>query len=329
MNTFQVAAVVIGRNEGDRLERCLVSLQQSISKIVYVDSGSTDNSVARAKAMGIDVVELDMLIPFTAARARNEGVLFLRQTYPDLTYIQFVDGDCEVQTDWVSTALDFLNNNPDYAVACGRRRERFPDASNYNRLCDIEWDTPIGDAAACGGDALMRLSAFVSADGYRNELIAGEEPELCFRLRNSGWKIRRIDAEMTLHDAAMTKLSQWWNRAKRAGYAYASSWDLHMDSGENYKFKEIKSLFFWMAIMPIFILTLSFINTFFIFLIMIYPVQILRIVKNSYSRQNLAIKSAFLYGLSAMFAKLPQFIGVLKFYINKINGRNGVIIEYK
>ena len=37
----------------------------------------------------------------------------------------------------------------------------------------------------------MRVEAFEAVGGYRAQLIAGEEPELCVRLREIGWKIWR------------------------------------------------------------------------------------------------------------------------------------------
>ena len=92
--------VVIGRNEGERLKRCLQSISGFIDRVVYVDSGSTDDSVAFVKSLGADVVELDMATPFTAARARNEGSKKLLKRLPALDYLFFVDGDCEVVKDW-------------------------------------------------------------------------------------------------------------------------------------------------------------------------------------------------------------------------------------
>src|SRR5690606_15274149 len=107
---------------------------------VYVDSGSTDGSVAVARGMGVIVVELDMTKPFTAARARNAGLAKLLQDNPELGYVQFVDGDCVVQPDWLDEAFEFMQHHLHYAAVCGRRRERFPEKSIYNQLCDIEWD---------------------------------------------------------------------------------------------------------------------------------------------------------------------------------------------
>lgn len=240
-----MGVVVIGRNEGLRLERCLASLVGAAEQVVYVDSGSTDDSVQMAKALGVEVVELDMSIPFTAARARNEGFARLQHLLPAMRYVQFVDGDCEVVEGWLSRAQAFLDTRPEVAVVCGRRRERFPQRSIYNLLCDLEWDTPIGEAKACGGDALMRADAFAAASGFRADLIAGEEPELCVRLRANGWKVWRLAEEMTLHDAAMTRFGQWWRRTLRGGHAFAEGAFLHGAAPEKHWLRESRRAWFW------------------------------------------------------------------------------------
>jgi GT2 family glycosyltransferase len=207
----RIGAVAIGRNEGERLRVCLISLKGQVDTLVYVDSGSTDDSVAMAKEMGALVVELDRGVPFTAARARNVGFSTLREAAPDIELVQFVDGDCEVVAGWLERAEREILAEPELAVVCGRRRERYPNATVYNRLCDLEWASyPFGYAGACGGDALMRVAPVRQVGGYNPDIIAGEEPELCLRLRQRGWKILRVDAEMTLHDAAMTRFGQWW-----------------------------------------------------------------------------------------------------------------------
>ena len=219
----RAGAVVIGRNEGARLDVCLASVTAEFDQVVYVDSGSTDNSIARAEAYGVAVVALDPDTPFTAARARNAGFDALLHVLPALEFVQFIDGDCELQRGWCRAATAFLDGVPDAAVVCGRRRERHPGASVYNRLCDHEWDTPVGPAAFCGGDALMRVAVFVKAGGFCPTLIAGEEPDLCHRIRRDGWTVHRIDRDMTIHDAAMTRFAQWWQRNRRGGYACAEA----------------------------------------------------------------------------------------------------------
>ena len=120
-----IAAVAIGRNEGARLTRCLASLARQVSPIVYVDSGSDDESVAAARAAGAEVVELDLSIPFTAARARNAGLARVADLVPEGAFVQVLDGDCELDPGWIDTARAVLEAEPDLAVVCGRRRERF------------------------------------------------------------------------------------------------------------------------------------------------------------------------------------------------------------
>ena len=325
---LHIGAVVIGRNEGRRLITCLDSLLNRVGQIVYVDSGSSDNSLQEARARGVECISLDLSIPFTAARARNEGAALLIQKYSGIKYIQFIDGDCEVQPQWVYKAKCFLEDNVQYAVVCGRRRERYPENSIYNQLCEIEWNTPVGDALACGGDALIRVDAFNQVEGYRDDLIAGEEPEMCFRLRKQGWGIFRLDEEMTLHDAAITHFSQWWNRAKRAGYAYASSRALHGKSIEKFKVKEVRSIVAWGACFPILVVFLSFFHHVFLLLLCLYPMQILRLfVKCKPLNKSVGVR--FSYVSSILIAKFPQLIGLVQFVIDQYKGRAAQIIEYK
>lgn len=243
----EIGVVVIGRNEGQRLIECLASVKCITDSIVYVDSGSTDESIAVAQSIGALVVKLDLTQPFTAARARNEGVAALEASRPAVRFVQFVDGDCILVHEWISKAIAFLRQRADIAIVCGRRRERYPAASVYNRLLDLEWDTAIGEALACGGDALVRVQAFKAVGGFRPSLIAGEEPELCVRLREIGRKIWRLDEEMTTHDAAMSRFGQWWLRSVRGGHAHAEVSRLHKGSPFRIWARDTASTVFWVV----------------------------------------------------------------------------------
>jgi glycosyltransferase involved in cell wall biosynthesis len=213
-----VGVIIIARNEGERLKRCLHSIGPSTDAIVYVDSGSTDGSVAFATILGVDVVRLCGSAPFTMGRARNEGFTHLRQRYPSIQLVQFIDGDCELETDWIQTARGWMEDHPEVAVVCGRRREKFPRASIYNMLCEIEWNTPVGAARACGGDAMVRVDFFERVGMFDPTLIAGEEPELCARIRSAGGGVYRLSENMTRHDAALFTFNAWWRRMSRCGY---------------------------------------------------------------------------------------------------------------
>lgn len=324
--TTEIGVVVIGRNEGERLARCLASLISNADKVVYVDSGSTDGSVQLAHGLGVEVVALDMTQPFTAARARNEGFQCLQRLLPHITYVQFVDGDCEVAADWLTKARDFLDQHPAYAVVCGRRRERFPQHSIYNRLCDLEWDTPVGEAKACGGDALMRADAFAAVTGFRVDLIAGEEPELCVRLRAAGWKIWRLDAEMTLHDAAMTRFGQWWQRSLRAGHAFAEGAFLHGAAPELHWLRESRRAWLWGLGMPIAIVfACLLIGLPGLLLLFIYPLQVVRLAR----RGSRSARENWLQALFLVLGKFPEMLGQVKFLLSRIGAGKTTLIEYK
>ena len=321
-----VGVVVIGRNEGERLVRCLRSVTATAVPVVYVDSGSTDGSAEAALRCGAQVVSLDLAHPFTAARARNAGLRVLLDVGPSIEFVQFVDGDCEVDAGWLDEAAAFLRGHPDVAVVCGRRRERFPDASIYNRLCDMEWDTPTGPALASGGDAMMRTTALAQAGGFRDDLIAGEEPELGVRLRASGWKIWRLDAEMTLHDAAMTHFSQWWRRSARAGFAFAEGASLHGKPPARHWVREARSARIWAAAIPSAILAavLGF-GPLAALALLVYPLQIVRLAAGGVGPfSQRALRAAFL-----VLGKFPEAVGQCRFFAARLAGRRTGLIEYK
>ncbi|HSM81468.1 MAG TPA: glycosyltransferase [Nodosilinea sp.] len=328
----QIGVVTIGRNEGERLVRCLKSLQASVpagSPIVYVDSGSTDGSVAKAREMGVEVVELDMSVPFTMARGRNTGFRYLIEHFPALTYVQFVDGDCELCADWLDQAVAALTQDSDLAIVCGRRRERFPDASIYNRLADMEWNTPVGEAKACGGDMLARVAAIQAVGGYNPKLICGEEPEMCIRLRQKGWKIWRIDADMTLHDAAMTRFGQWWKRSIRGGWAVAEGNALYGQSPEAYMVKEAKSGWLWGAIIPAMAIALSWPTRGLSLLLLLgYPLLGWKIYRYRLGQGDVP-GHARLYAFLCTLSKFPQAVGQGRYWLTRWRRQPATLIEYK
>lgn len=328
----RIGVVTIGRNEGERLIRCLQSLIAQLPKdalIVYVDSGSTDGSIAVAESFGVHVINLDPSIPFTMARGRNAGFNYLIEHFKDVEYVQFIDGDCELIQGWIDKAIATLNSDEKLAVVCGRRHERFPNASVYNRLADMEWNTPIGEAKACGGDALMRVRAIQEVNGYNEALIGGEEPEMCLRLSQLGWKIQRIDADMTFHDAAMLKFSQWWKRSIRGGWAFESGAALHSASPEQFRVRESRSGWLWGLILPMIALGLAWPTSgLSLLLLAAYPVLMWRVYRYR-QRQGDVPSHARLYAFFCVLSKVPQVIGQLKYWLARWGGQQVTLIEYK
>jgi glycosyltransferase involved in cell wall biosynthesis len=319
-----LGVVIIGRNEGERLLACLRSVVAVGMPMVYVDSGSTDGSQAAAAALGATVVPLDMSLPFTAARARNAGYQALRQQHPSLTLVQFIDGDCILDRRWPAAALRFLAAHADVAAVAGRRREIHPDASLYNWICDLEWNTPIGETAAFGGDVIMRCAAFDEAGGYLDGLIAGEEPELCIRLRGKGWKLYRLDAEMTRHDAAITAFSQWWRRSKRGGFGMMQVVRLHAGSPEPLWRANIRRAVIFGGLVPLLLLAGFWFHPLWL-LVLLYPLQVMRVAWRQGAGQ---IRSWFYAGLLSL-SKFAEFSGIMKYWKDDLTGKQARLIEYK
>ncbi len=325
-----IGIVVIGRNEGSRLGRCFESFGRSIGPIVYVDSGSVDDSVDLAKRAGLDVVELDSSAPFSAARARNAGFERLVSAHPATDLVMFVDGDCEIQPGWFEAARAAFHAEPRLAAAAGRLRERFPRASIYNRLCDMEWHTPPGETASCGGVAVYRVRALLESGGFNPRIIAGEEPELCVRLRRGGWKIVRLGAEMALHDAAMMRFGQWWKRAVRAGHAYAEGAALHGRSAERHFVRESASAWLYGCAIPCVILGGTWmLGPWGLAPAAVYPLLFVKIAVGRRRSHGDAWSGALLYAAACVIAKPAECLGQIRYWVHRALQVEPRLLEHK
>ncbi len=329
----KVGAVVIGRNEGERLRRCLATVQEQVDDVVYVDSGSSDGSVAYARSLGIVVVELDRSTPFSAARARNEGAEALKSgaTRPD--YLQFVDGDCQLTPGWIEIAKSHLEARPELGIVAGWRAEVNPEGSVYNAMCDFEWHRPAGPAEVCDGTMMVRADAFYRQGGFNPKIIAAEDDEFCLRIRESGLGIERLPVEMCLHDVAMTRFSEWWRRAVRAGHGFAEVGALHP---QHFR-AERKRVWLFGCLLPLVGLVglvLVFVDRGAIGWLMValvlfaYLLSWIRTV-GGLRKAGLPIGKALHHGVFLLISKFPNLIGTLKYHRRRLSRQDAAIIEYK
>ncbi len=321
-----IGAVAIGRNEGERLVACLGSIVKAAIPAVYVDSGSTDGSVAAAKKLGVVVVTLDMSIPFTAARARNAGFAELMKRNPGLGFVQFVDGDCELVGGWIGAGAEYLKGHAQAGLVCGRRRERHPERSIYNMLADIEWDRPPGETESFGGDALFRVEAFQAVGGFNDRVICSEDDELSARLRKVGWGIRRIDRDMSIHDANMTRFSQWWRRSVRSGHGFAEVNRMHPEHFAGMPRRIVR----WSILVPLAAVLLAGLFNVWAGLVVLglYPLSFFKICLAK-CRDGLKWSVAAIYAASLVLVKFPNMIGMLTYYKRLWRNESFQIIEYK
>ncbi|MBX2814213.1 MAG: glycosyltransferase [Myxococcales bacterium] len=330
MDAPAFGVVVIGRNEGERLKLCLQSLIGAHVPIVYVDSGSTDGSQAFAESLKVEVLDLDMSVPFTAARARNAGVKHLVAGYPGIEYVQFVDGDCEIVDGWLEVANRHLGADPSLAAVCGRRSERFPENSLYNCACDLEWDTPIGEAMEFGGEVMMRVRAFQEVGGYNDEIIAAEDTDLAIRMRKQGWRIFRIEQPMSVHDAAILRFDQWWKRMVRGGHGTAENEDLHGDSPQFHRKGWARSTLFWGLAVPaggamlaIPTLGLSAVGA------TVGLGALFLKTERAALRDGRTPQEARAWAVNCTLGKVPEAVGHLRYWRNRVSNKRSKLIEYK
>ncbi|MGI9318737.1 MAG: glycosyltransferase [bacterium] len=328
---LSVGFVIIGRNEGDRLKKGVLAIKELWvnSPIVYVDSGSVDDSVSFAYSKNINVIELDLSVPFTAARARNAGFSLLTEKHPDLSFVQFVDGDCELLPGWIETAIETLQSTKLAAIVSGRRIEKFPEASIYNTIIDIEWNTPAGETIAVLGDMCVNVDVFAELGGFSENVIATEDDELCLRARLAGYKIYRIDAMMSKHDANIMSLNQWFRRAKRGGHGYANIFHLHGNGPDKYFRRELISVLVWGGVVPLAILcSLLFAPLLAGALFLMYVLFILRTSLRRLKKGD-PLKIAIVYGALIFTGKVPELAGAFQYWKNHLFSRKHLLIEYK
>ena len=326
-STDSVAVVAIGRNEGDRLKSCLRAAIANARTVVYVDSGSTDGSAEFARGLGCHMVEL--VPPYSAARARNEGFAAAMTAKPDADFVQFVDGDCTLVEGWLARGIAAMHERPDAGLVCGHVREMHPEASVYNRLFDLEWRQRPGEIDACGGIFMVRPAVFQAVGGFRADVIAAEDNEFCVRVRRAGKQILLLDAPMVGHDAAMQRFAEWWRRARRTGHAYAQVAALHGNSEERYFVRECRRVWIWGFLLPALALLLApFTRGISLMLLFLYGPQFGWIVRRARNR-GWPLGDAFIYAFFTVLTKFPAFEGMLAYYWRRMQGKTITIMEHK
>ena len=311
-----LSVVVIGRNEGIRLTRCFESIKKMESipdayEFIYVDSASSDDSVLRAKTFGAKIIHVNPPRP-AAAIARNAG---WKAASGEI--ILFLDGDTILEPAFVNTSLSEFSK-PKIAAVCGHRREISPYDSIYNRILDLDWIYPIGDAQFFGGDVLIRRRILEEVNGYDPTLIAGEEPEMCTRILGKGYQILRLDKTMTMHDLAIKSFGQYWKRAFRTGYAYAEVSRKFQNSTQLWKADSLHNLFkgsMLLAIPLIGILAYILFHTILPLVVMLLIVLLL-ICRTAWKarKKSFDLLTCILYGFHAHLQHIPIFFGQMAYF---------------
>lgn len=327
----RVGVVVIGRNEGERLVRCLRSVMGDGRPVVYVDSNSADGSVAVAEGLGVRTITL-RTGPFTAARGRQAGFEALLDAHPGLEFVMFIDGDCVMDAGWLPAAAAFMDTHPRCGAISGRRREEHADGSFWARLIDLDWDAPPGRVGYPGGDSLCRVAAVRDVGGWTTGLIAGEDPDLGFRMNDAkggGWEVHRLGAEMTLHDMRMRSFREYWRRAVRSGHAYTEvGWAHRRGAGAGW-WRRTLGVMFYGAAAPLLIAALAWFYWPAAALLSLLYVRIMLVMVRSCRAKGAGWGTAMAYAALNTVCKAGCAIGGLRYVLGRVTGRRAALIEYR
>lgn len=332
MNDYipDIDCVVIGVNASATLAKCLSSISecsypQNKLHIIYVDGGSVDDSISIAESIpGVSVIGLSPDFP-SPGGGRNAG-----WQAGGSPFVQFLDSDTILDENWLTVAIGEFS--ADVAAVFGYRLEMYPDHSVYNWIGSLEWNGKPGDAGSFGGDVLVRRQALVETGGYDEVLVGGEDPELSRRICSEGWRLMQLDKNMTYHDLAIYRFSQYWKRAYRSGYGFAAVVDRTPDTDSAFWQKEFQRIvvrgggsvgltavamliLFLCPATPHYYFVVAMIQSLAL-LLLLYP-RIFR-VRYFMEDKQLNRSQARVYAWHCSMVVLPDIFGVVRYYFGKL-----------
>jgi GT2 family glycosyltransferase len=216
----QLSIVVPVRNDAKRLRTCLTSIRSNAPsvKVYVIDNGSTDGSGAMAEELGASVMRCPDL---RVGALRNRGC-----GMSSSEFIAFVDSDHEVTSDWLEQGLDILlqdesivatgshylapNNGTWVQTTWAIHRLRGPER------CDVDW---LG-----AGNLFVRRDAFEKVGGFREDLIAAEDVDLCHRLRQLGGRIVCDKRIRNIHHGEPKTLTAFLRKEYWRGSSGVKAW---------------------------------------------------------------------------------------------------------
>lgn len=309
---MNIGIVVIGRNEGEHLEKSLSSALNNNCLVIYADSASEDNSVEIAKKLKVETISLDKTLPLSAARGRNAGAKRLLELNPAIQLLQFVDGDTTLDPDWLQVARAIMQEKPDIAIVAGELKENNHTTSVFKELSALEWQREPGETPACGGNLMIRADVFFKLGGFNPTMIGGEDPELCYRVRQQGWKVFHSPALMGIHDSKIYHFKDFWKRCIRTGYSYQQISCLYAHAHEKLFLRENISNWVYGGLIPLAALGLAYFTSgWSLAFLLIYPVLIARIYLKLRNQWKPSL--AFAYAVTCTISKFPGFYGACKY----------------
>ncbi|MFZ1701754.1 MAG: glycosyltransferase [Pyrinomonadaceae bacterium] len=195
MKTLSI--VIIGRNEEKSIGACIDAAQRAgelfvDSEIIYVDSDSTDDTVSVARSRQTTVIPMDPNSRLCPSAGR-----FVGANHAQGEFILFLDADTMIYEDFLSIAIERLENNPQLAGVNGRiddlneRGETIDYEQRYDDVVRVKWHR--------GPACLYRRLALIEVGSFNPLIAMEEEAELGLRLLRNGWRLELIPVPMACH----------------------------------------------------------------------------------------------------------------------------------
>jgi glycosyltransferase involved in cell wall biosynthesis len=191
------ASVIIKTyNEEENISKAIESSLRAISpyggEVIVADSGSTDLTTEVASRYPVKVIQLKNAGERCCGIAPQLG---FQHSHGDFIYL--LDGDMELDADFIALALEALNADPQLAGVGGFVREMRINNSEFLSRQKRQMSRKASDRAnvdCLNGGGLYRRTA-IGDVGYLSDrnLHSFEEFELGARLRTKGWKLMFLD----------------------------------------------------------------------------------------------------------------------------------------
>jgi glycosyltransferase involved in cell wall biosynthesis len=213
----ELAVVLISKNQAWNIGRLIESIILRTAcvpsrEMVLVDSASTDDTVATASMYAINVLRLRPDQPLSPAAGRYVGY-----KHTSAPLVLFLDGDMELCAGWLERALKVLRSQPDVAVVTGLTVDVWPAtkaADSAEAEPSLEYSTGLTEVPYIAGAGLYRRQALEHVGSFNPYLYSDEEPELCIRIRQAGYRIVQLDTPIAYHystpsEALSTLVNRW------------------------------------------------------------------------------------------------------------------------
>lgn len=315
-----ISVVIIGLNASVHIQSCIESVfacnyPQEQIEIIYVDGGSSDQSVALAKVYDqVKVIELNSDRP-SPGKGRNVGL-----SYASHNYVQFLDSDTQLDSNWLAQAVGILKNS-EIASVSGNLDEVFPEKNFYHRVANLEWcnKTYEGYSQTFGGIVLVKKNLVEELGGYDENTHVGEDPDLSFRMHLKGYRHYELAIPMVEHDINMTSFKRYMKRCIRSGYGYALLGLRYRHTKEKLWFDKLLK-----RILRVFLVLFIASITYFIYPSLAFVLFFLLSFKDTIlwfrwkKRYQLSVSRSIEYGFHLDLANFFQFIGISHYFFRNV-----------